>query len=262
MLNTKPLLHIVFSPSAGGDLRTALKMMERNEQVVAQFDDFSFGPIGIKNTNRRAKWVESELGYEDWDTVVKGDEVFWEKALSDQFQPIAWFSRRSAKEYSGFLEWTCRSTGVPSKVLDLTQIKTPTGEWVFSLALLPPQQILDLRLLDQAEPLSDVALDQHRNIWRLLQQENAPLRILKNKEFESAPISFFDPLLLKGCTKDWKKAARVIGEALARFYDDDLLQTGDLFLAARLHALVEAGSLESKGDLDHIQSSQVRLPKI
>lgn len=76
----------------------------------------------------------------------------------------------------------------------------------------------------------------------------------------SAPLSFFDPLLLSSATPEWQKFARVIGEALSDFLTTSVLQTGDLVLCARARALAEAGRLESRGDLTDIHRSELRLP--
>jgi hypothetical protein len=60
---------------------------------------------------------------------------------------------------------------------------------------------------------------------------------------------------------DWQKVARIIGLALASQMDDDLHQTGDIFLVARVNALVESGRLELQGvSAFEMQTSKVRLP--
>jgi Protein of unknown function len=100
--------------------------------------------------------------------------------------------------------------------------------------------------------------DQYREIWGRLRAENAPLHILSEGELVSAPLSFFDPLLLSLTTSERQKAARVIGEALCDSSTTSV--TGDLVLCARVRALASAGRLESRGDLFDIQNSELRLP--
>jgi hypothetical protein len=84
--------------------------------------------------------------------------------------------------------------------------------------------------------------------------------VLTTDGLVSAPISAFDPLLLSCASRNWQKAARIVGEALAKDMEDGLLQTGDLLLIARLRALVETGLLESRGDLLDIHRCELRLP--
>jgi hypothetical protein len=92
--------------------------------------------------------------------------------------------------------------------------------------------------------------------------ENAPLRVIDEKlELKSAPITFFDNLLLSCAKADyWMKSARVIGEAMITFGEGGRYQAGDHILAARLRALADSGALESQGDLYQIRFSEVRLP--
>jgi hypothetical protein len=96
-------------------------------------------------------------------------------------------------------------------------------------------------------------------MWARLRAENAPLRVISSQGLVSAPITFFDPVLLSCATDKWQRVARIVGEALVKDMEDGLLQYGDLLLSARVQALVEAGGLESSGDLRDIQRCEVRL---
>jgi hypothetical protein len=90
---------------------------------------------------------------------------------------------------------------------------------------------------------------------------NAPLRVLDGNTLLSAPISFFDLLVMSHVTEDWRKVARVLGQALVAQMDDCIFQAGDIFPAARVNALVEAGRLELQGESAlEMQASKVRLP--
>jgi hypothetical protein len=46
---------------------------------------------------------------------------------------------------------------------------------------------------------------------------------------------------------DWQKVLRVCGSVMLAQMDDDLYQTNDTFLEARINALVESGRLEIRG---------------
>jgi hypothetical protein len=262
-----PSLHVVFGPSAAVDLRRALAEIGRADRVVCPFDSYSFGPINPPDADTRRRWVEDELGYEDWEVVIGQTDEFWRESLSALDRKVAWFSRRSAQEYSGFLECLRRLGDLPCETVDLTDVMvvgrgqdgkpTPPKQAV-SVGLLPWHQILDNGLLDRAEPLSPAMREQYVDLWHRLRIENAPLRVLDAGTLTSAPITYFDALLLSCATRNWQKAAMVVGKALVR--DDCLIQTGDLVLAARMRALADAGRLEAQGDLDYLQRSEVRLP--
>jgi hypothetical protein len=261
-------LHVLFSPSAAGGLRRALSLAGRPDRVVCSFDHLGFGPINPADSALRVKWVREELGFTDWEVVMAQTDVFWNEALTPG-RKIAWMSCRSSLEYTGFLEWLRRLGDEACEVVDLTDVMIvdrsqdgrPTPpRLALSLALLPAQQILDNGLLDRAEPLTPTARRHYRETWQRLRAENAPLRVLTPDGLVSAPISAFDPLLLSCASRNWQKAARVVGEALAKEMDDGLLQIGDLLLVARVSSLVETGLLESRGDLANIQRCELRLP--
>jgi hypothetical protein len=145
-------------------------------------------------------------------------------------------------------------------VLDRRQDGQARLKLAVSLAALPPYQILESGFLDRFEPLAPAARDRYLDMWRHLQDENAPLRVLnEGGSLMSASISFFDPMLLSYATHNWRKVAMVVGDGLAKFWDDYLVQTGDLVLVARIRALVTAGVLEAQGDLDDPRDSEVRL---
>jgi hypothetical protein len=77
----------------------------------------------------------------------------------------------------------------------------------------------------------------------------------------SAPISFFDSLLMSYVTKDWQKVGRVVAPAMVACVDDDIVQAGDMFLAARINSLAENARLEIRGKSAlEIFHSEVRLP--
>lgn len=171
------------------------------------------------------------------------------------------------QEYAGFLEWLWRLNEEPVEVIDLTDVMMAgisTGlterHFAISLGMLPPHKILENDLLDRAETLTAALRAQYRELWGRLRIENAPLRILTKGELVSAPLSFFDPLLLSCATPEWQKAARVVGEALSDFWKTSVLQTGDLVLCSRVRAPAGTGRLEFRGDLSNIQNSELRLP--
>ena len=261
------MLHIVFNPSAASGLRDALRQVGRNDRVICLFDDLSFGPISPPDSELRWKWVEEELGYTDWEEIVGEATSFWAEACSVTHRKVAWLSRRSAQEYSGFLEWLWRVGEEPIQVVDLTDTRvlgSQNGEahryLAISLACLHPNQIIENDLLASAKIWTPAVHAQYRQLWERLRTENARLRILTQGKLVSAPICYFDPLLLSHVTAQYQKATLIIAKALTAFWDSTYIQTGDLVLAARLRALANAGAIESQGDLFQLRHSEVRLP--
>ena len=260
------IVHVVFTPSGAGCLRQALKGAGRDDEVVTLFDNLSFGPINPP-AGSRAEWVENELGRTGWDEVIASSEAFWREALSSHHTKVAWLSRRSPMEYAGFLEWLWRLGDAPSELVDLTDVTVPRRTEhdpprpAISVAMLHHDVIARERLWDLAAPLQASARTGYLDLWRQLRDENAPLRVIEGGTLRSAPITFFDSLLLSHASDDWQKVARIVGESLATEWDDGVFQTGDLVLAARVNALVGSGQLECRGKSSlEMRFSEVRFP--
>jgi Protein of unknown function len=118
-----------------------------------------------------------------------------------------------------------------------------------SIALLAPDTIARNRLWDLAEPLQTAERLQYRELWGQLLSENAPLRVLNGDKLVSAPISFFDKMLMSLVTEHWQKVVRIISTAMADEMEDGIIQSEDTFLSARLDALARDGRLEIRGRL-------------
>jgi hypothetical protein len=72
-------------------------------------------------------------------------------------------------------------------------------------------------------------------------------------------VDHYDPLLLAACGPDWHTAARVVGNALGLC--DAPNHMSDLFFAASLEALIEAGRIEASGPRASLRDRLVRRPR-
>jgi hypothetical protein len=248
------LLHFVFTASGAGCLVQALRKADRDDQVIATFDDLSFGPIDPGDSSSRAKWVETEqLGQTGWNDGASSPERLWDEARFPDNRKIAWLTRRSAMEYAGFLNWLWRLGDERCEVVDLTDVKVPRRaehglpDLAISLSMLHPDLICDNRLWDLAKPLETNARTRYLDLWRQLRSENAPLRVVDGGELVSAPISFFDSTLVSFLTDDWQKVTRVVGEALACQMDDCILPDRRYFAGGRRQCLSREWSFGSSG---------------
>lgn len=267
---TSAPLHVVFTPSGASSLRRSLADAGRDDQVVSSFDCLSFGPINPPDLSLRSKWVENELGWTGWNDIAPETEAFWREALSPGRRKVAWLSRRSAMEYAGFLEWLWRTDDAPCDVVDLSEVRVSRGPeppspppvLAVSLGIIPTDTLCRDKLWNLAKPLQATAQLRYRDRWQRLRSENAPLRVIEGGELVSAPISFFDAQLMSCATNDWQKVAMIIGQTLAAEMDDEVLQVGDLVVAARIDALAGSGRLEMQGKSAlEMHDSLVRLPQ-
>jgi hypothetical protein len=129
---------------------------------------------------------------------------------------------------------------------------------VASLAQIAFEDIYDDDLFEQTEILSATTRHEYQALWRQLRDDCAALRILKNDTLVSSPISFFDPALMSQASKNWRKVARVVGMTL---HSEAEGHVSNLFLAARVNALVASGHLERQGrSAVDMRRCEVRLP--
>jgi hypothetical protein len=268
---THTVLHFVFTPSGSGCLVQALRKAGRNDQVVVSFDDLSCGPIDPGDRSSRAKWAENELGRPDWSDIPAKSDRDWDEARFPDNRKVAWLTRRSAMEYAGFLDWLWRLGDAPCEVVDLSEVEITyrpehgpprRPALALSLGMLHPDTICRDKLWDLAEPLKDTTRERYRNLWQQLRSENAPLRVIDGDNLASAPISFFDSMLMSHVTDDWQRVARVVGEALVFGMEDCIIGPGDLLFRTRIKALAESGRLEIQGGSAlEMFVSQVRLAR-
>jgi hypothetical protein len=267
---TPTVLHFVFTPSGAGCLVQALRKASRDDPIIVSYDNLSFGPIDPGDALSRTEWVANELGQTDWDDQIAGSERVRDETRFPDNRKVAWLTRRSAMEYAGFLDWLWRLGDAPCEVVDLTDVKVSyhpqhgpprPPRLAISLGMLHNDKICSDRLWDLAKPLQPGERQAYLDLWQRLRSENAPLRVIEDGGLVSAPISFFDELLMSLVTERWRKVSRVIGEALVSEMYEDVIQTGDLLLSARLDAIAKGGRVEIRGGSAHdMRSSEVKLP--
>ena len=115
-------------------------------------------------------------------------------------------------------------------------------------------------LLDKERPYSSKDRTEQQARWQRLVAENASLRLIDGHDLVSAPIDYFDPLLLGFIHQNWQKMALIVAKTLSKFMDDGEMQTDDLILSARLRHMAETGVLEWQGDLTHMRGCELRRP--
>jgi hypothetical protein len=240
-----PVRHIVFTGAGAETLRDALREAGRPGDVISFPDDVSVGPIQSQDVaDRDSYWVDVDPRWGEAPIAPRLSE-FWRQSLSPDVELIAWTSRRCSWEYAGFLCWLSRLGGRPAKVVDLTDVVSK-GRLTF-LGMLKPDEFRDLKPWEAATPIDGPSRVEQQGLWRKLQAENAPLRIVEGGTLRSAPHSEFDDALISHATDSWQPAARFVGHVIGHhFIDDDIQPVIDIFLAIRLSALAADGALEGR----------------
>ena len=174
-------------------------------------------------------------------------------------------------EYAGFLDWLWHHGDTPCDLVDLSEVKISLPakhepqqqkSLPVSLALLGHDIIAHNKFWDLAKPLPMTDRLRYRELWQQLIAEDAPLRVIEGDKLVSAPASFFDSLMMSYVTDSWRKTAKVISEVTTSHWDDNIWQTNDRFLQARMRFLAESGRVEVRGETGRdFTFSEVRLAR-
>ncbi len=253
-------LHIAPGYSAGGSLEAALRDAGRDDAVLKWPDDLSAGPIDPGDPDERDEWWD----YGDWDLAGRL-RAFWQCVEITNERPVVWFGRHCASELAFFLNWAERMDDRSYDIVDVTGLEFPSvrpggatpPKWrAKSVSIL---NAVNLRsLLGSERTVTPEESRDARDRWRQLKSENAPFRVVTEDGLASAPIDYFDPLLLEQAATEWRKVAYVVGMTLGH-NSEPFYQTGDTMLLNRLVALVEAGKLIADGNPWEMQKCRVRL---
>ena len=157
-------------------------------------------------------------------------------------------------ELAFFLALADRMGDRPYDIVDIT------GREKLSVVSIVPEQRLQA-LIGSARPVTVEERNDARRQWRRLKAENAPFRVVSDAGLVSAPIDHFDSWLLQRATTEWRRAVRIVGDAMG-YNMEPYVQVGDLMLLTRIVALVEQGRLEAEGDPWDMRSCRLRLPAI
>jgi hypothetical protein len=264
-MTSEPVLHITFGMYSDSPLREALKQAGRRDRVVRLWDDLSLGPIDAPEPVARWAWAKEEFGlYPHHRHMFAEKNNAWNAALSIPGRRIAWVARRMAHEYCGFLEWLSRLGDAPCEIVDLRDV---TFDWhmrdgtiqraeVPSVGHIDPEHIRDNAFWDLARPLSPPECQEYLALWDKLRAENAPLRVLNGDALVSAPISYYDELVLADTVESFRKVARIVGSAMG--WGLRAPKANLYVFHARVNKLVQAGVLEAKGNTAWIRYSEVR----
>jgi hypothetical protein len=255
-------LHIAPGDSAGGSLLKAVRDSGRDEEVLRFRDDLSCGPIHSDTASVRAEWWGQ---FYDLSEVVETTDRFWNRVLNAEESLVVWFARHSARELAFFLAFVHRLGDRPYAILDVTGLEWPYTRQDGSSAIaranavsvIPDHRIRTL--FGTERPITAYEREEARLRWSKLREENAPFRVVSSSGLVSAPVDYFDALLLEHARPEWHRIGRVVGEALGHG-SDPYYQVGDLMLLTRVVALVEGGKLIADGDPWEMRSTRVRLP--
>lgn len=237
------MIHVLFSPSAGGTLKQLLQSRGSKDRVVALTECLDWGWISSEPIEDRVRWFDETAGL-DWDWLADCGPKFLAEIAAEEDRLI-WVAPRSAQEQSG-LYWLMHQIQNPPTQLIIADYPLEgawRGEPPKSLGELGPEMMA--QLVDKAPRLE---WDDSRfpiNKWRSLMDEGAVLRIVEEGVLQSARSDHYDDWLLRWCPSGWTKWYRVVGDAMGHASQP----ISDLFLKWRLQELITLGAIECDGSL-------------
>ncbi|MEM9684573.1 MAG: DUF3658 domain-containing protein, partial [Pseudomonadota bacterium] len=267
-----PLVHIVFGFSSGGILRQVLRRVQSSDSILEFPDNLVYGPIANASEVERTKWVSRNLAPsitpsgEEFLLAPSASEIieFWERFEKSHNRKVIWLSRRSSKEYCGFLECVYRSRN-DEKILanDLTDRRWPVREDnhasdrpISSTSHLNVENMLSF--FDSWSRLTSGRRKEAIGEWEKLRNENEDLRVFADGKLISAPISYFDESILSNVDQKWRKATRVLIEALNEHWDDYYNDVAFELLHARLLRLIDSDRVASRGNVADLTLLEIR----
>jgi Protein of unknown function/Domain of unknown function (DUF1835) len=259
-------LHVAPGDSAAGSLKRAIQNAGQCEPVLTGgHDDLSCGPIDPDDASIRAAWWAPLYNVEGQDFEL-GLNTFWERVLNADERLVVWFGRHSAMELSFFLHFANRLYDRDFDIVDVTGLELPFTTRDGSRDITPPVAAVSIvrseglkSLLGKERPITDLEKNEARRQWRQLKSENAPFRVVTKDGLASAPVDYFDRVLLEQAAPEWRKIARIVGGALGETWEP-YMQVGDLMLLTRVVALVKKQRLLADGDPWDMRNCRVRLP--
>ena len=247
--------HLVLGGSAGGCLRAAVANCGLMGRVHVFDDDLSHGPLNDKQA--RAAYFEAlfqnygQLPDDPVPSLADFDSL--SAHLSQDITPeVCIWAGDNASERT-FLEMACHSLrlfkGAVMRV-GATGLKSPPY-------IGPQTPALLARLFDRREEV-DIATRAALSSTYLHQRDSgATLRKWDAGKIIGVSDDYYDSLLLACCPPEWIYAARVVGTAMGRGDEHNLLS--DVFLSGRLQHLIAKGLIEASGPQTNLRDYSVRL---
>ena len=90
-------------------------------------------------------------------------------------------------------------------------------------------------------------------------KELTPGQVKLVEQLTDEEIQAIDSALLANCCERWRKVARVVGTTMTEL-PSRVEGIPDIYYSQRVRKLVEAGQLESQGNLSYMRYSEVRRP--
>jgi hypothetical protein len=181
--------------------------------------------------------------YIDLPGITEELDAFWAQVITAPAVTV-WIGRRCAHEHAGWREVANRRTAQLALV-DTIDFEREYDCDAPAFTVLPRRDLLACRMADRSVAIDDLRRAELRRAWERLRADGTPLRVVEHDALVSAPITYFDDVLLR-MADDWAQVVTVVGLAMGHAVDDKTLPQlwNDTFAVARVLDLVDAGRME------------------
>lgn len=249
------LLHLALGDSAAGCLREACRSHGLPGTAFGIADDLSHGPLD--DGRKRIDYMRACFrGYEDFYLDIDDAFAPWRKLIAhiegEGIEKVVIWCGDNVSE-AIFLAMACWwFTDYPGRVL---RVSMPGEDSRHYVAIYRPAGLAGL--FGSAADLTKTGRDTLAADFLRIRDETSLLRRWERGRIVGTPLDRYDPLLLSSCTPKWTMAALIIGLAMSRCDDHNLMS--DLFFSCRLQYLIDAGLIEADGDRARLRDYVIRL---
>ena len=241
--------------------------VENREKIVNCWGDYQAGPIAV-SLEERADWLCQhyyDVGLDGAgmrEEYLKQNIEFSKVAANGDVLKTIWYSKVCAGDYCGYLEflYRARENHDVINVIELTEALPDENErYSVCSGSIGPNHFVEA--MKSCRPPHGEELTSGASKWSKLCNENADLRMIGAEGLVSLELSYFDDDILKLLTKDFQKAARVVGNSMGAIDGKrDVVQGySDMFYFSRLKELHRQGRIEWQGSRDYMREAAVRL---
>jgi len=257
-------IHFIFGKSARSTFVSSKKFDLSTIQLICMEDTLNVGAVcdldSVEKTEQRRQWLSNIYDHDVSTFVDKDLEVIRSFIETVKKEKIYLWTGHNASE---ILNTARLLYHLPAHCKDIfvvdfsaVSVKNSMGNIVHPKVLhaSEPNQIGEI--FNHFYKLKSEELSYFIQLWEKIKGGNSMLRVLdKNGQILEKEETFFDPVLISFCTKEFRPAAKIIGQTLV----DIDFNVGDGYLNWRLKELSLAKKVIARGILKNIRDYEVKL---
>lgn len=261
------IIHIVFSESAEGSFKQAIKKEYiKGDKLIALYDNLSNGVINdLNDIKSREDWWNELNGKEDYfyceiDEFKDNYKKFYDDIykISDGDVVYLWYGHCN-REICGMMYtlYLLKDKEINYYVINVSDkiIENNQGR-IFTYIANSASEIIPEKLVEYLKLARKIEVDEYKkllNQWDELTKENSLLRSYINGNMQSVSEDYFDINILKFTDNEYKKSARVVGDVLGnteqRITDD--------YIFWRIKELVKLDKIRFKGKFGVMREMEI-----